>query len=177
MEHFYQNIQGWTSFENLYRQVVQEAPDGSRFAEVGCWLGRSAAFMGVEIINSKKDLELYCIDHWKGSIEHENVPKDLFEQFKQNIEPVSSVVIPTKGDSAAMAHHFPDGDFYFVFVDAGHEYADVVADITAWLPKVQKGGILAGDDYSMDGVKAAVDELLPHCEISATSWPWWWVRV
>ena len=43
MQHFYENIQGWTKFGELYQRVVSEAPHGALFAEVGCWLGRSAA--------------------------------------------------------------------------------------------------------------------------------------
>lgn len=177
MDHYYEDIQGWTSFGQLYSQVVREAPDGSQFAEVGCWLGRSAAYMGVEIINSAKDLTLYCIDHWKGSIEHKDVPADLYEQFKENIKPVKSVIQTIKGDSAKSAHRFSDGSFYFVFIDASHEYDDVIKDITAWLPKVQKGGILAGDDYSMIGVQNAVKELLPNHTVEGTNWPWWRVRL
>lgn len=177
MEHYYQDIQGWTSFGQLYSQVVNEAPDGSGFVEVGSWLGRSAAYMGVEIINSGKDLTLICVDHWKGSVEHTGVPPDMFEQFKKNIAPVKSVVTAVKGDSAKSASKFEDGAFYFVFIDAGHEYEDVIKDITAWLPKVKKGGIIAGDDYKMAGVAKAVSELLPQHEITGGSWPWWWIRL
>ena len=43
---------------------------------------------------------------------------------------------------------FPDNYFDFVFIDASHLYEDVVKDITLWLPKVRKGGILSGHDYN-----------------------------
>ena len=179
MEHYFQDIQGWTSFGELYTKVVNEAPDGSRFCEVGCWLGRSAAYMGVEIINSEKDLHLICVDHWKGSVEHTDVPEDLFLQFKKNIAPVKQCVMPMKAKSTDAAAKFDDGYFYFVFIDAGHEYEDVIADIKAWLPKVKKGGILAGDDYNMIGVQKAVMELLPDAHLGNTpnQWPYWWIRV
>ena len=38
--------------------------------EVGSFLGKSAVFMAVEIINSGKRIKFDCIDHWKGSEEH-----------------------------------------------------------------------------------------------------------
>lgn len=41
----------------------------------------------------------------------------------------------------------PDESLDFVFIDAVHLFEYVKADIEAWLPKVRKGGILAGDDY------------------------------
>jgi predicted O-methyltransferase YrrM len=133
--------------------------------------------MGVEIINSGKKLHLTCVDHWKGSVEHKDVPADLMFQFIKNIEPVDSVITVLKYDSADAADLFEDGDFYFVFIDAGHEYDDVMRDVTAWLPKVKKGGILAGDDYKMAGVTKAVKELLPHHQTNQGDWPYWWVRV
>ena len=41
---------------------------------------------------------------------------------------------------------FNDNSLDFVYIDGNHEYRAVVKDITAWLPKVKKGGILGGDD-------------------------------
>lgn len=47
-----------------------------------------------------------------------------------------------------------------VFIDSMHTYKAVKQDIELWLPKVRKGGILAGHDYGgkYKGVKQAVDE-------------------
>ena len=42
---------------------------------------------------------------------------------------------------------FPDGYFDFVYVDAGHTYAEVKQDLEDWYPKVKKGGLFAGHDY------------------------------
>lgn len=51
----------------------------------------------------------------------------------------------------------------FVFIDAIHLYEDVKQDIKAWLPKIRKGGMIAGDDWSrrFPGVEQAVRECLP----------------
>ncbi len=43
-----------------------------------------------------------------------------------------------------------------MFVDAGHNEADVRKDIEAWLPKVKNSGILFGDDWLFDSVKKGV---------------------
>jgi len=61
MQHYYQDIQGWFSFSQLYSNVVQKFPEGSHFVEVGVWKGTSAAYMGVEIINSGKKLNLIVL--------------------------------------------------------------------------------------------------------------------
>ena len=63
MEHFYQKIgEDWFTYPNLYKKMVSDANENSHFVEVGVWKGRSAAFMAVEIINSKKDIKFDCID-------------------------------------------------------------------------------------------------------------------
>jgi len=177
LNHYYYNIQGWSdNFIELYRSVVKEAPENSIFVEVGSWKGRSAAYMGVEILNSGKNIKLYCVDHWMGSQEHTDIPTDLFDQFISNVKPISNIVTPIKLESNKSNEYFLDEDCYFVFIDASHDYDNVSKDIKNWFPKVKVGGILAGDDYSMDGVKKAVTEQLPNFESVGTEWPYWRIR-
>ena len=57
---------------------------------------------------------------------------------------------------------YEDNSLDFVFIDASHKYIDVKEDIINWLPKIRKGGILAGDDFSWSGVRRALKELLPN---------------
>ena len=68
-----------------------------------------------------------------------------------------------RGRSVEIAAHYPRwfGMPSFVYLDAGHDYEDIRADIAAWWPLVEPGGILAGHDYDAKlhpGVKRAVDE-------------------
>lgn len=53
-------------------------------------------------------------------------------------------------ESTVAAAQVPDGDLDFVYLDARHDFAGVVADIHAWWPKVKLGGIFAGHDF-VDG--------------------------
>jgi predicted O-methyltransferase YrrM len=51
--------------------------------------------------------------------------------------------------------------FELIFIDAGHDYESVKADIAAWYPHVRQGGIFCGHDYKhrrFTGVTRAVDE-------------------
>lgn len=162
MEHFYQNIgEDWFTYPELYKQAVRQF-DSGLFVEVGSWKGRSAAFLGVEIINSGKPIKLYCVDTWKGSVEHKEMPcilnDSLYNEFIENTKSLESVIIPLKMASLAAAMHFEDNSIDFVFLDASHEYEDIKADIAAWYPKVKSGGIFAGHDYEWNGVKRAVTE-------------------
>ncbi len=160
--------EGWFSYPNLYSRIVKRFPSGSRFVEVGCWKGKSAAYMCVEIANSNKDIEFFCVDTWEGSVEHEGMeelPK-LYDIFIDNMRPVGEYYFPLKMTSLEAVKKFKDNSLDFVFIDASHEYEDVRDDILAWYPKVKPGGIIAGHDYYHDeydwfpGVKRAVNELL-----------------
>lgn len=48
----------------------------------------------------------------------------------------------------------------FVYIDGEHSYEAVKQDISAWFPKVKKGGIVGGHDYTsyFPGTMKAVDE-------------------
>ena len=178
MNHFYQTIgENWFNYPVLYSSIVASAEGAEHFVEVGCWKGRSAAFMAVEIINSGKKIQFDCIDTWGGSVEHvtptspfyqlelANDKDWLYNQFLKNIEPVRYIVNPIRMSSLDGVKLYTDNSLDFVFIDASHEYEDVKADIQAWLPKVKlDGGIIAGHDYN-GGVAVAVNEIFNSADI------------
>lgn len=162
MEHFYKNIQGWFDFESIYSKAVLKFKNGSKFVEVGSWKGTSSAFMCVEIANSNKNIEFYCVDTWGGSPEHIPLGYDvstLFEEFTSNMKPVENFYKPLKMKSVDAAKQFEDNSLEFVYIDGCHEYECVIEDIKAWLPKIKKEGMFAGHDYDWPGVKQAVNEI------------------
>jgi len=165
MEHFYQNIdsENWFDYQNLYKKVIVDCPVNSHFVEVGTWKGMSACFMAVEIINSGKNIKFDCVDTWEyiptSSEITEEQCMNLYEIFLENITPVKDVITPIKALSWDGASYYEDGSLDFVFIDAGHEYKNVIKDIRAWYPKVKPGGIISGHDYHWDcGVYTAVNE-------------------
>lgn len=170
--------EGWFSYPNLYSEMVQKFPSGSRFVEVGCWKGKSAAYMCVEIANSNKEIEFFCVDTWEGSVEHEGMPelRNLYDIFIENMKPIEEYYFPLKMTSLEAAKKFKDNSLDFVFIDASHEYEDVRDDIIAWYPKVKRGGVLAGHDFYVGeynwfpGVKKAVEELIPSFSASERCW-------
>jgi len=181
MEHFYQNISGWFSFEPLYKQIITELQDGAHVVEIGSWKGRSTAFLAIEIINSGKNIKFDCVDTWQGSPVHQPggpfadtfvANGSLYEHFLENMKPVENHYTPFRMTSVEAAALYKDKSLDFVFIDADHEYEPVREDILAWLPKVKPGGMIAGDDYVGDwpGVIRATNELLKPLQISGTTW-------
>lgn len=168
MEHFYHTIQGWFDFQNLYSSMVSTADDNAVFVEIGTWKGMSTAFLGVEIVNSGKNIKVYAVDTFLGSDESAHredasiINGSLYEEFCSNIEPIKHIVIPVKNSSVKASEDFADSSVDFVFIDGGHTFEDAYSDICAWLPKVKSGGYIAGHDYgSSEDVRKAVHLLLP----------------
>jgi predicted O-methyltransferase YrrM len=168
MKHFYEDIgENWFSYAQFYHDMVQKLKDGSRIAEIGCWKGRSSVCLGVEIVNSHKAIDFYCIDSWKyvKSTEQPVSSQEMFDivyyEFLQNIRPIDSYINVIRDNSIDASTLFQKEFFDFIFIDASHHYSDVFNDNKYWLPKLKPGGIIAGHDYFTDvhpGVKEAVDE-------------------
>ena len=176
-EHFYDNDaifgENWFTYPNLYREMIARFPSGCKFVEVGVWKGRSIAFLTVEIHNARKNIECYCVDTFEGSSEHkangswavsDSERASLYDIFHSNLLPMKDYCIPMKMESLKAAERFQNESLEFVFIDASHEYEHVKADILAWLPKVKKGGVLAGHDCypnnpEFGGVYKAVTEI------------------
>jgi Methyltransferase domain len=80
---------------------------------------------------------------------------------------------------------FPDQSLDFVYIDANHAYAFVLADMKRWAPKVRPGGLLCGHDFwegddpihsQLIGVAPAVRQFgLPYHVTPACSS--WWIQM
>lgn len=178
MEHFYQSIPGWFDFGNIYQVMIQLAPDNAHFVEVGSWKGKSAAYMTVEIAKSNKAIKFDCVDIWTGAGtpgEYDNdasvQQQTLYDEFVNYMKPAEGLYTPVREWSDKAAALYEDASLDFVFIDAGHSYENVSADIKAWMPKVKPGGFIAGHDYgSADGVCRAVNELVTGFAVDGNSW-------
>ena len=158
MNHFYQNIPGWFAFHDVYdRAVCLLGKDGAHFVEVGCWEGKSAAYMGVAIVNSGRKIRFDCVDTWEGSVEHVDKAESaaIFGKFRSNMSIFDHLadIRTVRKESTLAAKDYPDNSLDFVFLDASHDAESVEADIRAWGPKVKERGVLAGDDVGFDTVR------------------------
>jgi hypothetical protein len=170
MEHFYESIPGWFTFADVYKVAVEEAPRRAHFVEVGAFMGRSSAFMAVEIANSGKQIKFDVVDSFDtetmavgmGALGLEVDPDLSFKsRFLKNIDPVKHLINVLDMPSLEAAKRYRNRSLDFVYIDGDHAYEAVKADILAWSRKIREGGVLAGHDYSSDwpGVVQAVSEV------------------
>ena len=159
-------IPGWMTTQEL--SLLRElAAQSDSVVEVGCWKGRSTK----ELLESCKGT-VYAVDHWQGS------PCDLSsslvklggvkDNFIKNVGSYPNLQV-IEGDSVAVANQFNGIRVDMVFIDAGHEYEEVKADIEAWLPRCKR--FLCGHDYGVSpGVTQAVTEKFGEVQVVGSIW-------
>lgn len=117
--------------------------------------------------------------YWKGGIflvDWWDKPEELRQCMINNIHKHYQVLV---GDSIKMAECVEGRSLDWIYIDAGHTYAEVKADFEAWFSKVRKGGIVSGHDYGDNdciGVKEFIDEYMklnPDVQINFTTEDFW----
>ena len=191
MQHW-QDIPGWFQWRGAQEEAVAYFGDGSRFVEVGCYLGKSLCSLAEVVRGSGRDIALVGVDTARGSGSEGRAdinPHGPAVEFgggtfagllHRNVIAcgAAGLVQLLLSDSVAAAQLFPDRSLAWVHIDARHDYDSVSADIAAWEPKVRVGGWLSGDDFNADwwpGVVDAVRDALPE---AATWWStqWRWIK-
>jgi hypothetical protein len=178
IRRYWYDIDGWFTWRSAQEEAVKTFPDGSRFVEVGTYLGRSLCSLGEVVQRSGKRIDVIGIDTCRGSGPEGSRGKDYHAgavakgdgsfagTLHKNVldsgfgETITLII----SDSISAARLFGDASLEWVHLDACHDYASVKADIEAWVPKVKAGGWLSGDDYDEQKwpeVVKAVSDLLP----------------
>ncbi len=176
MEHFYEGIPGWFSYDYLYRDAVERADDNSLFVEIGSFKGRSTAFMCVEIVNSGKQIKFDCIDPQQLLSHYAESAKDqpeVFEgynstEFHERLEKVKGIYNLIQETSDVAVNRYLDKSIDFLMIDGDHSYEAVKRDILNFLPKMKVGGVITGDDAFVEEIKNAVNDALEDTEFEAT---------
>jgi hypothetical protein len=174
-------IHGWFQWRSAQEEAVAAFGDGSRFVEVGNFLGRSLCSLGDLVQKSGRTIGVIGVDTCLGSGPEGPRGKDyhgatvvagggtLAGLLHTNVIAcgLADVIVLMITDSVTASSLFADRSIAWVHLDARHDYDDVKADIRAWLPKIQAAGWLSGDDYDpikWPGVVRAVGELLPEAQ-------------
>lgn len=124
-------------------------------AEIGVLKGKFSERLLIQ--NDK--LHLLCIDPWVPyGAGADHIMEECYEESCKRLAGMNSTIIRKKSTDAAK---FVQNDSLdFVYIDGGHDFDNVIMDLLTWIPKVRRGGIISGHDYSFGhgyGVVQAVD--------------------
>lgn len=147
-------IQGWNSYSIAFEHAIHKTKPDS-IVEVGTWLGASAINMA-----NLSESPIICIDTFLGSNEilwRQNNVQDLtknftqiYDQFCANItfQNLNQQISPLPMTSSSASELFDKEEVKadLVYLDAGHQYREIYADLQDWWPLTNK--VLIGDDYS-----------------------------
>lgn len=168
-------IPGWFDFQAIYDTAVFEAANGARFVEVGVWQGRSLCYLAEAARESGKRIHIYGVDPFWAFPDQEIVCQRNL--VIAGVRDLVELVRKTSVDAAVEIN----GPLDFVFIDGDHTEPAVRQDIDLWWPKVRRGGVLAGHDYTdalhSPGVRSAVDTWSRDIKQPIRTWgSSWWTR-
>lgn len=186
---------GWGS-EDPNFEVVLHQTKPHLVVEVGSWLGASACHMAsiLQQMNlTPHDWEIVCVDTWLGSSEMWKDKSDqtrygqlnlvkgypsIYYQFIQNIVNSGwrSHITPCPMPSLQAARFLKSYDVHpdVVYLDASHDYEDVLADLRAWYPLTKD--VIFGDDlYTFMDVHKALEQFcnetgITYREVGGRQW-------
>jgi hypothetical protein len=136
-------------------------------AEIGVYKGITSLYLATQPHIKK----IYAIDPWdeiEGYEDSLSLIKDirrsdthgpamkanswdnLYLEVSEKLSQQDKIVILREHSSLACAL-FADESLDFVFIDGDHSYESVYFDIEAWYPKVKKGGLILGHDFTWHG--------------------------
>lgn len=149
LEHIEHTADGWFNFRNFYREIAEWIPDGGTWVEVGVYAGKSFSFGLIECLNREKTIDFIAVDIFPDQWIYDKRPDGptVREKFDATMKNLKWHYVALAMPSVEAAAKFAPRSIDFVFIDAAHDFDNVMADIAAWLPKVREGGIIAGHDY------------------------------
>lgn len=154
-------IEGWM-YDSELLWLHQQARSRRIIVEIGVWKGRSTAALA-----SATPGYVYAVDHWQGSPGEEQTfhaelqtpegQEAAFQAAKKNLAglPVCLLRMPSSAAPARLLSAWP---IDLLFLDGGHDYPSVAADLDIYLPLLAETGLACGHDYTWPGVQRAVNE-------------------
>lgn len=142
--------------------VAKQLPSGPKVAEIGILRGHFSA----KIYEALSPSLYYMIDPWRV------FPSAVYEDYREyeqshwdaicekvrdkfEGEPGIRILRTTSLEAAAQ---MPPASLDFIYLDGNHSYEAVREDLPAWYRILKPGGIMAGHDWDLPGVRKAVEE-------------------
>lgn len=163
--------------------LAEHAQKANTIIEVGSWHGKSTRALA-----DHTQGVIYAVDHWNGSLVERDTSHasaremdgdHAYFEFNRNLwDHVASGRVRTlrmTGRNAARQLNELRVQADLIFIDAGHTYEEVKADIADFLPLLAPGGLLCGHDFdtpTWPGVTQAVREFNPVVAKAANTSIW-----
>ena len=151
-------IQGyfWAEEARQLYEHTTKLPKGSIVVEAGCLFGRSTSVLAT--VAKEKKHKLYVIDNWV--VEGRDAKPQFWENMKRiGVDKIINFIEKCEVDAAG---DFEDKSIDLIHIDSAHDYGHMKRAVTAWIPKMKKGSVMAFHDYGnpvfYEGVKKSVDE-------------------
>lgn len=104
------------------------------------------------LLDANPQMEIYGVDPWIPYAGYKDYQKEstFARMYARTLEqtkdfPNYKII---KKFSVEAAEDFEDNSLDFVYLDGNHSGEEVMKDMEAWNPKLKKGGILAGHDFT-----------------------------
>lgn len=170
-------IQNWQYPDSsmAFDRFIAET-DPKVIIELGSWFGWSAIEMAKLCKKHGVRSKILCVDTWLGSIEHwrkdkcdmlkvfdhfSNGTSTMFDAFCKNVisHGVDDMIIPMPNTTVNAHKLFSHLGVTakLIYVDASHEFKDVLEDLTAYYFLLEDGGYIFGDDAYWPEIQAAAN--------------------
>ena len=171
-------------WHHVNRNILGEIFNEAKFkygAEIGVERGRFSEILCKAI----PDLKLICVDPW--GVYGYNSAEKMDVVYQHALNRLKNFNIEFKRmKSVDAAKEVPDGSLDFVYVDALHEFDNVMIDIITWAPKVRIGGIVSGHDYTIQYTYGVINAVQAYVRVhNVANWyittgdrepSWFWIR-
>lgn len=176
------DISGNRYFIGLYEMCkyiayTHQGRENMKLLEIGSYMGESTFIFASHMIFD----EIHCIEPFDkdGNIELFNEMSDrtwdeVKREFWTNTRHWDNISL--HNDFSYNIHdNFADESFDVIYIDGGHEYAQVMRDLELYYPKLKPGGIICGHDYAFNfpELVKAVDKFFgkqPEMHFQDSSW-------
>jgi predicted O-methyltransferase YrrM len=158
---------------------------GQKETLVGLEIGVASGWTMNHFLQNLPNLKLTGIDpyigYMDGSIEiTQEILDAQYLAAQDNISDFAPRGKILRGYSQDFVNSFEDGSLDYIFIDGDHSYEGALRDCELFFPKIKSGGIFAGHDWSLAGVRKAVSEFnerngSPTVGVT-TSDVWYWVK-
>lgn len=173
---------GERSFQWLWKLLVDELPNDFKFIEIGVHKGQIISLIKLLATRLNKQCKVFGITPMDGTgtgWTHDDYEGDIIRLHKKFNLRLPTLYKGLSSDMGALVFARLLEGVNILYIDGGHERADIDNDLLHYAPMVKKGGFLVIDDACCDmhmpfgffqGIQPVTDGLLAYMEEHGNDW-------